>query len=694
MPPLSGIARSKDLLPAHAPPIATNSTNTKNTNSLGIVGLYGFQHAGQTRTALQGQGQLDVTGAEDGDGDGDDVDVDDDQPLDSSDMEDVRHREAWTRLSRRELDELAEFEQLEKMVMGEPPQVSRPLHSQHDAHSTSISTSPWPASRLDHGGDARGPVTLEKLMEESVLHGTEDDQPSQEHTADDDPYSQDQPHRSDLGKPPTNDNHFGQDASRLPKAVVHAANAADEYPQQHELQSNLLKRLFPGVSEHARRAAEKQDKIAAAAVNTEISRLKQTIQALEDKVADHARANKALKQDNADLKAKLAQQDSSKTEFEVYRQEQLRLIQAKHDENIRILKKERLLWERHQKASQILPSKKERQEMDALRAELLEQFKAWKDKETRMMQTQDRLNRRIDELSRRNAELLEEVKTLEQERARFVSMNEERSRSRTRPAASGISSAAAVVVGSTASLAHHGHPVPALASSAGKSTVAGSTAAALAAAVPVTGVKKSAVRRTLKSAASLPTLNVAAAVTATKVHEEMAAVSALAGGRPVFDPAKADLDELERSLRLGRCVEENKHAEGKRDRIYECGTRLVWHVNGSMKQVRRNGLEVVYFSNGDHKTIHPEGHMVYWYDETRTLHTSYPDGYEMLQFESGQIEKRHPDGTLEVCFPDRTRKITYTNGEEEVYLPDGQVHRMDAGGNRTVLHGAPATAIQ
>ena len=62
--------------------------------------------------------------------------------------------------------------------------------------------------------------------------------------------------------------------------------------------------------------------------------------------------------------------------------------------------------------------------MDLLRKEMADLQETFRQKEMRMTLAQDRLKRRVDELTKQNAELQEEVKLLEQERAAFVERNE------------------------------------------------------------------------------------------------------------------------------------------------------------------------------------------------------------------------------------------------------------------------------
>ena len=87
---------------------------------------------------------------------------------------------------------------------------------------------------------------------------------------------------------------------------------------------------------------------------------------------------------------------------------------------MKAFKREQLLWEKQKKATEILPSKKERQEIDSLKKQILDHQDSAKQKEVRLILTQDRLKRRLEEVTQRNAELLEEVKILEQDRALYV----------------------------------------------------------------------------------------------------------------------------------------------------------------------------------------------------------------------------------------------------------------------------------
>lgn len=85
---------------------------------------------------------------------------------------------------------------------------------------------------------------------------------------------------------------------------------------------------------------------------------------------------------------------------------------------------------------------------------------------------------------------------------------------------------------------------------------------------------------------------------------------------------------------------------------------------------------MVHFSNKDVKHTFPDGKVVYYYSETRTSHTTQPDGMEMFEFSNGQREKHFPDGRKEILFPDGTLKNIHINKEEESIFPDGTVQRI------------------
>ena len=65
---------------------------------------------------------------------------------------------------------------------------------------------------------------------------------------------------------------------------------------------------------------------------------------------------------------------------------------------------------------------RDRKEVEFLQQQLKDHNQEYKAKESRMQLTIDRLKRKIFEIEKRNKELTDEVKVLEQERASFINL--------------------------------------------------------------------------------------------------------------------------------------------------------------------------------------------------------------------------------------------------------------------------------
>lgn len=129
--------------------------------------------------------------------------------------------------------------------------------------------------------------------------------------------------------------------------------------------------------------------------------------------------------------------------------------------------------------------------------------------------------------------------------------------------------------------------------------------------------------------------------------------------------------------------DENQHNDGKVERIYKNGAREILFSNGTKKEISADGKTIIVsFFNGDIKQILPDQRVIYYYAESQTEHTTYPDGIEILQFPNQHTEKLHPDGTKEITFPDQTIKCIFPNGSEDSYLTDGTVIRVEKNGNK------------
>ncbi|XP_053513921.1 centromere protein J isoform X3 [Artibeus jamaicensis] len=130
---------------------------------------------------------------------------------------------------------------------------------------------------------------------------------------------------------------------------------------------------------------------------------------------------------------------------------------------------------------------------------------------------------------------------------------------------------------------------------------------------------------------------------------------------------------------------EISHPDGKIEKVYEDGRRVVLFPNGTQKEVSADGKNItVTFFNGDVKQVMPDERVIYYYAAAQTTHTTYPEGLEVLHFSSGQIEKHFPDGRKEITFPDQTIKNLFADGQEESIFPDGTIIRVQRDGSKII----------
>ncbi|XP_063989326.1 centromere protein J [Diachasmimorpha longicaudata] len=109
-----------------------------------------------------------------------------------------------------------------------------------------------------------------------------------------------------------------------------------------------------------------------------------------------------------------------------------------------------------------------------------------------------------------------------------------------------------------------------------------------------------------------------------------------------------------------------------REILHRDGHTEYWYPNGNVKKVYpdRNITRMIYY-NGDVRENTEEGCIRYFYSATNTWHTTYPDGFEILEFPDGQEERRTTDGVVEVSFPDGSIRLMQPDGVEKWVLADG-----------------------
>ncbi|KAM6179659.1 centrosomal P4.1-associated protein [Erethizon dorsatum] len=384
-------------------------------------------------------------------------------------------------------------------------------------------------------------------------------------------------------------------------------------------------------------------------------------QALREKVVELETEIEKFKAENASL-AKLRMERESALEklrketadFEQQKAKELARIEELKKEEMRKLQKERKVFEKYTTAARTFPDKKEREEIQALKQQIGDLQEDLKKKETKWSRTYGRLRSQIEMLVRENTDLREEIKVMERFRLDAwkkaeamesgpkayqcvtTGKKDESMNTSVRYQKSHISSGTQGEKYKKNCLLKHGTP-----SRRSKS-------------VPPRDLGSSD-----KGQAALP-------------REPLEPVNFL-------DPEYKKKEEKE------EVQEEISHPDGKVEKVYKSGYRVILFPNGTQKEVSADGKSVtVTFFNGDVKQVTPDDRVIYYYAAAQTTHTTYPEGLEVLHFSSGQIEKHFPDGRKEITFPDQTIKNLFADGQEESIFPDGTVVRVQRDGNKII----------
>jgi hypothetical protein len=327
-----------------------------------------------------------------------------------------------------------------------------------------------------------------------------------------------------------------------------------------------------------------------------------------------------------------------------------------HDQQLKKFTREKSLWEKQKKASEILPNKRERQEIEHLTQEIQDCQEQARQREARLHLTVDRLKKKMQELDKTNKELIGEIGVLERERASRLQVHiKSNIMEDAGPALTKSKSVDQLckksiktrdLLGSSAS--HPNLPNP-------TSKTSQSPSFTLKSNIPkLTAIPMSSPTSTRKVLGGMVKFSDPPALPISEKKSKI-------------DPSKCDLDQLQKELHLEHPIKENVLEDGSRSRLFADGTILQWLNDGKMKLVRIDGISVVYFSNGDSKTVFPDERVVYWYNKSKTRHTTYSDGLQVCEYDDGQLEEIHTDGRHIVQFADGIVKTILPVGKV-VYL--------------------------
>ncbi|XP_047538376.1 centromere protein J [Vanessa atalanta] len=120
------------------------------------------------------------------------------------------------------------------------------------------------------------------------------------------------------------------------------------------------------------------------------------------------------------------------------------------------------------------------------------------------------------------------------------------------------------------------------------------------------------------------------------------------------------------------------------------GTRELRFPNGNVKIMSADGKysKFLYYNGDIKENFYNEGRIKYYYAETKTFHTTHPDGLEILEFPDGQVEKRYKDGSSEIKLPNGSIRYYDPKNEhvrEEWRFPDGASLTVSATGEQRIV---------
>ena len=114
--------------------------------------------------------------------------------------------------------------------------------------------------------------------------------------------------------------------------------------------------------------------------------------------------------------------------------------------------------------------------------------------------------------------------------------------------------------------------------------------------------------------------------------------------------------------------------DGKKINIYDNHKKEIIFKSGVRKEIFMDGHQLVHFPNGDmkQKFVGKEEKVIYYYNETNTVQTTYKNGLNIFKFSNGQIEKHYPDGSKFIIYTNGIKRKISKSGREEVFMPNDE----------------------
>ena len=126
--------------------------------------------------------------------------------------------------------------------------------------------------------------------------------------------------------------------------------------------------------------------------------------------------------------------------------------------------------------------------------------------------------------------------------------------------------------------------------------------------------------------------------------------------------------------------------DGKKINIYDNKKKEIIFKSGVRKEIFMDGYQLVYFPNGDikQKYVGKEEKVIYFYNETNTVQTTFKNGLNIFKFNNGQIEKHYPDGSKFIIYTNGIKRKISKSGREELFMPNEQKKELSKNKNDNI----------
>ncbi|XP_053776663.1 centromere protein J [Desmodus rotundus] len=430
--------------------------------------------------------------------------------------------------------------------------------------------------------------------------------------------------------------------------------------------SDLMMKFFPSLKPKPKSKSDShlgnepklnvQDQPAGGSARSQV--LREKVIELEMEIEKFKAENTSLAKLHIERESALEKLRKDIADFEQQKAKELVRIKEFKREEMRKLQNKRKVFEMYTTAARTFPDKKEREEIQgqALKQQIADLQEDLKRKEAKWSSTHGRLRSQIEMLVKENTDLREEIKVME--RFRLDAWKKaEAAEGSTKIGQCGTAMKKEASMNSSVRIQKRQNSSGTQQEQSKKNNL------------PIQGNPS-------RRSKSVPSRDLCISDKGQTASPREPPESVDLPNPEYKEDEKEDKEEIQGEI---------SHPDGKIEKVYEDGRRVVLFPNGTQKEVSADGKNItVTFFNGDVKQVMPDERVIYYYAAAQTTHTTYPEGLEVLHFSSGQIEKHFPDGRKEITFPDQTIKNLFADGQEESIFPDGTIVRVQRDGSKII----------